>query len=415
MGIFNRAQKVQRDTQVVENQEVKTDSFNFPVGLSFDLARIINQDNNCLSAFYGGIELITNSLAAVPITIKSVKDNKIIKGHDLLNIFSNMNVPRFLLIKGLVSDAYRYGNGYAYIKRGKDGKPVQLIYRPHGSVSIEYNNLTQKLYYIDTIMSGKKIEPVNMIHIRKDSLDGIRGNSLSKIGAKIFDLAKSTDSTAKDFFDSGCNVSGVLTSTKPLNPKAKEEILADWRAAFNSGKANNVGVLGYDLRYQQVANNANDSQLLQSREYNVLEICRYLNISPVLLGIKAGVAYGNIESAQMDLIIHTLLPWLMLIEEEFNNKLVLPSEKKSFYIDFDEDKIMFADKNSTANYYTNLVKNGLISINEAREAMGFGPREGADDLIIPYTNINDNKVDKEPEDNNQKQEENNQEQKENEQ
>ena len=98
----------------------------------------------------------------------------------------------------------------------------------------------------------------------------------------------------------------------------------------------------------------------------------------------------------------------MLIEEEFNNKLVLPSEKNSFYIDFDEDKIMFADKNSTANYYTNLVKNGLISINEAREAMGFGPREGADDLIIPYTNINDNKVDKEEEDNNQKQEENEQ-------
>ncbi len=392
MGLFNRGKKqeIQRDTTPQTEPQN-----NYPLGLSFDLARAINSDNNCLSAFYGGIELITNSLASVPILIKDVETNSVIKDSPLNNIFSSVNIPKFLLIKGLISDAYKYGNGFAYIKRSSNGQPVQIIYRPHGCVSIVWNSQTQKLYYIDNVMSTKKIEPVNMIHIRKNSLDAINGVSISKVGNKIFSLAKATDDTAKDFFDSGCNVSGVLTSNKPLNPKAKEEVLADWRAAFNSSKANNVGVLGYDLHYTPVSNNANDSQLLQSREFNVLEIARYLQINPLLLGVqKGGSAYGSLESAQRDLIIHTLMPWICLIEEEFNNKLILPSEKSKIYIDFDEDKIVFSSRSDTANYYSSLVKNGIISINEARMALGYGERDGAaDDLIIPYTDVNQNKVD----------------------
>ena len=109
------------------------------------------------------------------------------------------------------------------------------------------------------------------------------------------------------------------------------------------------------------------------------------------------------------MVIHTLLPLIELIEEEFNKKLIRPSERKKIIIDFDEDKIMFSDKTSTANYYSTLVKNGLISINEARIAMGYTEKEGCDDLIIPYTNISDNKVDAQNTEENKNNEENNEE------
>ena len=406
MGIFDRKNKIVRDSDVSQEETV-TSGYSLPTGLSFELQRILNSDNNCLSAYYSGIELISNSLASVPILVKNVNDNTIVKDSELTHIFNSTNISKFLLIKQLIRDAYHFGNGFAYIKRGSNGIPTEIIYRPNGSVTVVYNPTTLKLYYLDPIVSSRKIEPVNMIHIRKDTKDGINGISISKIGGKIFDLAKSTDSTAKDFFDSGCNVSGVLTSTKPLNPQAKTEILQDWRAAFNKQKANNVGVLGYDLKYTPVTNNANDSQLLQSREFNVLEIARYLNINPLLLGVQhGGSAYGSLESAQLDLIIHTLLPWINLIQEEFNNKLILPSQRDKIYIDFDEDKIMFANKTDTANYYTNLVKNGILSINEARTALGYGEREGLDENFIPYTDINQNKVNGEGDQNEDGKEEN---------
>lgn len=85
------------------------------------------------------------------------------------------------------------------------------------------------------------------------------------------------------------------------------------------------------------------------------------------------------------------MPLLSLIEEEFNRKLLLPSEK-DIYIDFVEDKLMLASKTDRANYYTTLVKNGVISINEARKELGYNPKEGADDLMVAFSDPNQNKI-----------------------
>jgi len=81
-----------------------------------------------------------------------------------------------------------------------------------------------------------------------------------------------------------------------------------------------------------------------------------------------------------------------MIEDEFNRKLIKPSEKGKLYVDFDENHVMFADKTATANYYGALVKNGIMSINEARHNLDLPPKDGADDLIIPFTDINANTI-----------------------
>jgi hypothetical protein len=39
-----------------------------------------------------------------------------------------------------------------------------------------------------------------------------------------------------------------------------------------------------------------------------------------------------------------------------------------------------------------LVGKGIITINEARHQLGLNPMDGGDELIIPFTNIDDNKI-----------------------
>ena len=58
----------------------------------------------------------------------------------------------------------------------------------------------------------------------------------------------------------------------------------------------------------------------------------------------------------------------------------------------DESHIMFADKTSTANYYSTLTKNGILSINEARHSLGFAPIENGDSHVIPYTDLSQNTI-----------------------
>jgi hypothetical protein len=55
-----------------------------------------------------------------------------------------------------------------------------------------------------------------------------------------------------------------------------------------------------------------------------------------------------------------------MIEEEFSRKLNRP-------VNLDESYIIKADKQKEASYYTSLVQNGLLSINEAREKLGYEP------------------------------------------
>lgn len=390
MGLFSRNKPKQEET-VEKREEPQVEVSTVPVGLSFLLRRgQFNED--AVAAFWGGLELISNSVAGVPVVVRSKTTNEVIEQHPLSIVLENGLMTKFMLIKSLIQDTYKYGNGFAWIKRASDGTPIEIVYRPHGTMSIVYNSQNRQLYYIDPAIKKGKIEPINVIHIYKNTKDGINGIGLPFYAQKILGLANATDNAAKDFFDSGCNLSGVLKSNRPLTSAQKIDVLNSWRAAFNGSQGANVGILGNDMDFQSVGVNSSDSQLLESREFNVQEIARYLNISPILLGVQSGATYNSIEQANLDLIVHTLLPLINILQEEFNRKLLKPSERDLF-IDFDEDKIAFASKNDTANYLANLTKNGIISINEARAKLGLTPRDGADRLIIPFTDINANTVD----------------------
>ena len=80
-----------------------------------------------------------------------------------------------------------------------------------------------------------------------------------------------------------------------------------------------------------------------------------------------------------------------MLESEFSKKLLKGSEA-NFKIDLDETYLLKADKNATANYYTAMVNNGILTRNEARLELGFEPVEGGDKLIMAYTKIEDNTI-----------------------
>lgn len=411
MALFSRKNKeIKRMADPAEEPQRPEWAYT-PGGYSFNLARY-SDNPEALSAFFGGVELISNSIAEIPILIKNIKNKQILDNHPLIDALKYGQISKFNLIKQLIHDIYVNGNGVAYIERDINADVKSITYCKPGSYTIFINELTGKVLYQITL-PGKNtitVDGSSVIHIFKNSTNGLVGRGIGSYANITFPLSSATDRSALEFFDSGGNVSGILQAKRQLDTEEKIEARDAWNNAFRGKSKNgNVAILGNDFEYKQVGISQKDAQMIESREFNVLEICRYLNISPVLLGVKAGSTYNNIEQAQLELVIHTLLPLIELIEEEFNKKLIRPSERKKIIIDFDEDKIMFSDKTSTANYYSTLVKNGLISINEARIAMGYTEKEGCDDLIIPYTNINDNKVDAQNTEENKNNEENNEE------
>lgn len=363
------------------------------VGLSFLTNKESKIDSISLSAVFAAIEIISNSIAEIPIDVKTMKENKetVVTDHPLYAMFNAGIQTKFMLMKMLIVDMLIEGNGFAYIERDNNGKPVSLIYCPRKSVTINYNENTRKLYYQCPKIQKGYIEPINMIHLVKNTEDGIKGRGILSYAHCTLELAKSTEEAAHGYFEGKCHVAGILsTDVQRLTQQQRNDIRTAWSEAHGKN-GSGMAVLEAGMKYEPVSSNSKDAQLLETRLFNLQDIARFFNISPVLLGDLTHSSYSTIEASLLEFVTHTLYPYITLIENEFTRKLILPSEK-SLYIDLDDDYIIKSDKSSQAEYLTKLTSNGIITINEARKHLGLNPIEGGDSLHIPYTNIGQNTI-----------------------
>ena len=352
-----------------------------------------------ISAVYRAVEIISDSVAMLPIQIKD-KDathNEEMKNHPLNIVFNQNLLSRYNLIKLLVQSVLLKGNGFAYIHRAQDGTAIGLTFLEANDVTINYNKQKGELYYLCNIVSPKKIEPINMIHLVKNSYDGVNGLSVLSYAARSLKLAGNTENSANSFFTNGCNLSGVLTVQGQLNDKQREQIRNSWNQAYANG-GNGLAILQGNMEYKPIQLNAADSQMLESRQFNVTDIARFFGISPVLLGDLTHTSFGTLEAVQQMFLLHTLQPYITLIEEEFTRKLFKSSEK-NMYVNLDETALLKTDKTALADYYTKLLDKGVLCVNEVRKELGYSQIEGGDKHLIAYTKIEDNVINKQESEN----------------
>lgn len=343
-----------------------------------------------ISAVYRAVEIISDSVAILPIKIKQTDSNhsEELKTHPLNNVFNNNTLSKYNFIKLLIQSVILKGNGFAYIHRANDGTCIGLQYLEAGDVTINYNKNKNELFYICNLISKKKIEPCNMIHLVKNSYDGVNGISVLSYATRAIKLAGNTENSANSFFTNGCNLSGVLTVEGQLNDKQRSDVRNSWNQAYSNG-GNGLAILQGNMKYQPIQLNASDSQLLESRQYNVEDIARFFGISPVLLGDLTHANYNSIEALQQMFLLHTLQPYITLCEEEFTRKLFKPSEN-NLIVNFDETAILKTDKVALANYYGSLLDKGVLCVNEVRKELGYSEIEGGNKHTISYTKIEDN-------------------------
>ena len=228
----------------------------------------LDESATSLSAFFSAMELISNSIAQLPIEVR--KNEEIDKKHPLNFVFKNMLISKFTFMKMIVTDMILHGNAFAYIERAKDGTPIRLIYCEFGSVNINYNHSAQTLYYNINFVRNGRIEPCDVLHFIKNSNNGVNGRSLISYANLVLNLAKATDKAASKYYSSGCALQGALT-IKGTRKNSKEQA----RQAFEMthGEAGSgLVILDDDMTYTPISSNSKDSQMLEARTFNVRNI-----------------------------------------------------------------------------------------------------------------------------------------------
>lgn len=338
------------------------------------------------SAVFAAINIISNTISQMPWDVKYIDDNEIDISY-INNLTYNSNVTKFNIVKNMIKDVLIRGNGFAYIERDGNGKPKTLRYLRPDQVIIFYNDQTDKLLYQVPVLNKRRyIEPINMIHFVINSKDGIQGIGVLEFAHNSIDLGAYTDKATKEYFKNGMTVQGIIKSpNRNVQETERKKIRSGWMNTEGG-----IRMLEGGLEYQQVQSSSKEAELTANRSFNVIEIARFFNINPILLGDLTHTQYGSIEQANLEFITHTLAPYIIMMEEELNRKLVMPSHKGKIYIDIDEEIVIRMDKNSLANYVGNLVTKGIMTVNEAREKLGLPWKDGADDLVTYYNNHNTN-------------------------
>lgn len=357
-----------------------------------------------LPTAYRCINLISDSIASMAIEVKR-KNTKaktsVVKNHPINSLFDGRNnrLDGYTLIKMLIQSVITKGNGFAYIQRGEGGTPKKLIFVESNDVTITYMKETDTLYYtVSYLNRGRRIDPSDMIHLKMMSWNGIEGISLLAMAKRTLGIASATDEQSKNYFEKGGNMSGIVTTPAILNSKQRQEILKSWDSTYSQGSGG-IAVLGGGLTYTQISSNAKDSQMVEARQQNQIELCQYFGVPPILLGLQGG-NFTSLEDAQNAFLTETLMGYVRMVESEFNRKLLADSEGNLKVI-FNFEDILRTQKSVLADYYTKMTTNGIMTVNEVRERIGLPQAANGDDLVIPYTDISMNKIGGQSEDDSQ--------------
>ena len=340
-----------------------------------------------LSTVYRCVDVISDSVAQLPLEpYYKDKDGFKLKfvehpTYYLLNKEPNKKMSRFTFIKTLVVSTLLKGNGYAYIERNGKGDAIALHYvNPDLVTAIEEEG------NIKYSITGNKgyIEACNMIHILNFSYDGINGISTLAHAKQTLGLSQDSESHAQGFFKGGANLAGILTVQSTLTAKQKQELKTSWQTAFSptTGQPNGVAVLEGNMAFEPITVNPADAQLLETRQFNVIDICRFFGVSPVKAFDLSKSSYSTVEATQLAFLTDTLAPLLEKIELEFERKIYKPSERNNIEVRFDTSVLLRADKASLASYYNTLFQIGVITPNEIRKILDLPAIEDGDTTFV---------------------------------
>lgn len=160
-----------------------------------------------------------------------------------------------------------------------------------------------------------------------------------------------------------------------------EKTAQDLDADFNVSGRRIVSV-PEPLQFTQLSMSSADLQFLESRKFEVLEICRFFGVHPSFVFSDTSSNYKSAENANTAFLAQTLNPMLRMIENEFQRKLCGWRLHGLAKFEFDRSALYASDPESRARYEAQQLGNGTRTVNELRAADNRPPVEGGDKPLV---------------------------------
>ena len=327
----------------------------------------------------GCLELVSNTIATLPIQLFKEENGKVIQVLDdnrikLLNDDTRDTLDGFQFKKALVYDYLLMGNGYAYINKER-GKVKSLHYVKESDVSININADPIFKNY-DILVGGQTYYPHNFIKILRNTKNGADGVGIVESNNKLLAATYNALIYENILSKTGGNKKGFIKSESKLSDEAIEQLKEQWKKMY-SGNSENCIVLNKGLTFQESGSTSTEMQLNENKRANSIEICKIVNVPPSMI---EGDGKAN-ENDYEKYVKMAILPILRAILSALNRDLLLEKEKESFYFAFDIKELLKGDIEKRFKAYEIGIKNGFLGVNEVRYEEDREPIQAFNDII----------------------------------
>ena len=324
------------------------------------------------------VNMIVDDVADIPFEIGDkikgitpVRDNIRRSRVDLIlnkepNPFQDINSFKRNLIIDLLID----GNIFVYF----DGAHIYQL--PSNNVTIHSHTET----YIEKFEYDGHIDytPKEIIHIKENSFNSIyRGVPRLKPAYRTMYLLDNMRKFQDNFFKNGAVPGLVLKSPNTLSERIKERMLQAWQTRYNPTTGGRRPlILDGGLEVDTLTKiNFKELDFQSSINANEKIILEAMGVPPILLD---GGNNANIRPNHRLYYLETILPIVRKIGYAF---------ERYFGFELNENvsdiPALQPELRDQASYYQSLVNSGIMSPNEARDALNLEAMDGHDDLRIP--------------------------------
>lgn len=310
-----------------------------------------------LSAWYSGVRYLSETVASLPCRkYANVVDGRERRPDPFWMAAPDTEFPWFQWVELTMMALLHKGNAYSFKLRNPLGQVVGLRELHPDRVTVGVAPDGTKRFMVDR--DERLWTTRDILHIPGLAYDGRVGLNPIQVMAEPLGAIVASDDYAGRFFGQGTHLGGVISVGQALTGDQRRDALAEWEE-FHAGivNAHRTGVLSNGSTYTRLALNADDAQLIESRQFGVSEISRMLRIPPHKLYDLTRATFSNIEHQSIEAATDSIRPWLVRIEAHINFDRDLVPDAREF-VEFELDGLLRGDAVARAAANTAEIQGG---------------------------------------------------------
>lgn len=333
-----------------------------------------------MTAVYACVRILAETVASLPLVVYRRQERGKVRdpSHPLYRVLhdqANDEMTAMQLREALMVHVLLWGNAYAYIERDGRGQ-VAALWPLLPDRTYPLRDSDGNLQYLTTLSSGeqRKLPPQDVLHVPGLGFDGLVGQSPIRMAMEAVGLGLAAEAFGAKFFGNGAHLSMVFEHPHKLSPEAYERLKKSLENAHTGlDKAHKIKILEEGMKVSQLTVPPDQAQFLETRKFQVNEICRIFRVPPHLVGDLDRATFSNIEHQSIEFVVHTIRPWLVRWEQAINNKLFTASERAVYFAEHIVDGLLRGDIKSRYDAYSIAINNGWMSPDEVRELENLNP------------------------------------------